>query len=674
MIAERNLTQAQTFPSSSLPHSLCPLIAVQEVWPHLYEEAYLSVVHEGSEYIAEATLRAWSEDEAIRRETLAGLPAAVLADEAARVRRARATRVSWWAQDVEDGYVYPAADASEGLPRSESVSSLDSALSLASAPEQQQLQQQLLGGAGAGASATVGSLLQHLVRGWAGADAARVRGELASAARSHAQGILADRARAAAAEAARAVAPHPQLEETRVVDGEDEEEGDHDGSTQSILAGGDITLSLGAELDSECAPSAWTGVTTTFSLGGDGAFELASSSSAPSGSESSISMADVLSDAMTSLNAVAREGGAPGDLPLPPGAAPDHHPALFPGCFADIDEEDDEEDPADSGRDGQMDSDDAAAAVLALARTRGPSPSSSLRGAPGSLVPRMAGLSGGERDAGGNLSLSTPRSRANSQGSAVGGPTHQAGLPTGCPFGGLHIALLPEPEGESEADSEQSAPSSSLASALGISSARHEDDERAVDSLAGLFGSSASITASDDSDNNRTSLAAAVGDAVASYASSCAPSSTSLVPTLVFDKATGEATMVTVALSGSSGSSPSLDSPGISPVSDDIHGPEAFAPLAEVCPAATAVPVPAQRPAAPAPASQPLYACAGIPIAARVGPFSPARMAIFGAPNAAVGAPGDGGLGRSPRQQAAAAGTVAAEIAPISRRLQLDDQ
>jgi hypothetical protein len=319
-------------PHSPLP-SHSPLLLpppVAEVSPHAYEALYLEEVRLGSQYIAEATAQAWATEAAMRDEAAARLSPSSRAREAARLRRREATGVSWWAQDVEEGHVFSsaadmAAAEGDGQAAGVVISSSSSAL--------------VCGSAGT----SLGSLLQRVVRGWAAADAARVEGVLragveaggapppAAAAPPRAATAVAsvvDAAPAVEAGGADDACSPQQLEVTRIVDDggagaasvdiDEEECGENSAATAGSVAD-TVSFSLaddgGLEIFSpssvaaigggDSAVAAFGGIDASITAaGGSGG---ASSLSADGGE---ITVAEVLSDAISSLNATARAAAA----------------------------------------------------------------------------------------------------------------------------------------------------------------------------------------------------------------------------------------------------------------------------------------------------------------------------------------------------------------------------
>ena len=636
-------------------------------------------------------------------EALEELPAQLREQEAARVSRAARLRLSWWDQAVDEGYVYP-----------------DAAPAAAAGDED-----------ALGAQQTVGSLLQGLVKQWAADECLRMDTLVRTAVDEHVRAAVAAKQQAAAAAAAAAAAvaaavaaaaaaqpsvDNAQLDVTQLVAGEE--------AAVDVRASLDVeheeaaVQPAGASAPAATEPSA-AASSTTFSLAADGGLDIfnlsacqaersdgaaaAATAAAPTAPPSAaaylpaaaLSMADVLSDAMTSLNAATRAAAADAaedaaiSSRLFARGGLDDFSALGGSAGVDDVEDEDDGEPLSGGCDDV--DDEAASAALALV-SRGAAAGALTRltldvkcGGAGAVNPGGAGV--------------TPRGVA-------------AESPGGCPFGGIHLALLPQATDGEEGDEEEAAatggaggrvslaatgaaaaaaaaPASkssafsmaALASSLGLDDvgASADADVRSVTSLAGLFGCPPGGAGADDAEGGPASASAAAGahpgrmslarvlEEAAAAGAAAAGAQRQRV--LVFDKLTGEASMVSVAINGSS-AGPSV-SPSL-PGSDDAHAPEAFAPLAELLPLHAGGGAGALPPA-------PLYAArAGgggssggppggvvVPIAARVGPFSPARVAAAAAAAVAVagGAAGTAAQHVSPRlthriPAAAAAATV----------------
>jgi hypothetical protein len=654
----------------------------------------------GSSFIEQATLEAWRAEASLINEALEELPAQLREQEAARVSRAARLRLSWWDQAVDEGYVYP-----------------DAAPAAAAGDED-----------ALGAQQTVGSLLQGLVKQWAADECLRVDTLVRTAVDEHVRAAVAAKQQAAAAAAvaaavAAAAAAQPsvdnaQLDVTQLVAGEE--------AAVDVRASLDVeheeatVQPAGAEAPAATEPSA-AASSTTFSLAADGGLDIfnlsacqaersdgaaaAATAAAPTAPPSAaaaylpaaaLSMADVLSDAMTSLNAATRaaaadvaEDAAISSRLFARGGLDDFSALGGSAGVDDVEDEDDGE-PLSGGCDDV--DDEAASAALALVS----------RGAGGGALTRLTldvkcGGAGAVNPGGAGV---TPRGVA-------------AESPGGCPFGGIHLALLPQATDGEEGDEEEAAatggaggrvslaatgaaaaaPASkssafsmaALASSLGLDDvgASADADVRSVTSLAGLFGCPPGGAGADDAEGGPASASAAAGahpgrmslarvleEAAAAGAAAAGAQRQSV---LVFDKLTGEASMVSVAINGSS-AGPSV-SPSL-PGSDDAHAPEAFAPLAELLPLHAGGGGGGGGGGAGALPPAPLYAArAGgggssggppggvvVPIAARVGPFSPARVAAAAAAAVAVagGAAGTAAQHVSPRliPAAAAAATV----------------
>ena len=641
-------------------------------------------------------------------EALEELPAQLREQEAARVSRAARLRLSWWDQAVDEGYVYP-----------------DAAPAAAAGDED-----------ALGAQQTVGSLLQGLVKQWAADECLRMDTLVRTAVDEHVRAAVAAKQQAAAAAAAAAAAvaaavaaaaaaqpsvDNAQLDVTQLVAGEE--------AAVDVRASLDVeheeaaVQPAGASAPAATEPSA-AASSTTFSLAADGGLDIfnlsacqaecsdgaaaAATAAAPTAPPSAaylpaaaLSMADVLSDAMTSLNAATRaaaadvaEDAAISSRLFARGGLDDFSALGGSAGVDDVEDEDDGE-PLSGGCDDV--DDEAASAALALVS----------RGAGGGALTRLTldvkcGGAGAVNPGGAGV---TPRGVA-------------AESPGGCPFGGIHLALLPQATDGEEGDEEEAAatggaggrvslaatgaaaaaaaaaaPASkssafsmaALASSLGLDDvgASADADVRSVTSLAGLFGCPPGGAGADDAEGGPASASAAAGahpgrmslarvleEAAAAGAAAAGAQRQSV---LVFDKLTGEASMVSVAINGSS-AGPSV-SPSL-PGSDDAHAPEAFAPLAELLPLHAGGGGGGGGGGAGALPPAPLYAArAGgggssggppggvvVPIAARVGPFSPARVAAAAAAAVAVagGAAGTAAQHVSPRliPAAAAAATV----------------
>ena len=511
-----------------------------------------------------------------------------------------------------------------------------------------------------------------------------------------------------------------QLEVTRIVGGGPDDAVDDDEVEEEAMSGsilGSLETSLGAIVEPATAPltspapvsarSSVTGISSssssssTFSLGQDGAFELFTQTSTQTGSDSArsisgttsasagpISVADVLSDAMQSLNASARDaarfttdasgsdsfldcsvtsdvsgsGGCIDDL-LP---VPEAERAFI---IATEDEGEEAEESAGAGDEGDV-ATEAALNFVRASAGRGSNAGISSASGPFSPVPKMV-LPPLEDDApvaavGGDIISTT-------NAAALEAPVTPRGVTDvslgGNPFGGICMQMLPSEgvdgaataaEGE-EAGGPESEAEAAAAGSIAASLGAETDDEAAAviggirplggGSLSELFarvslhGSDVIGATSAASGNSDVTIRAAIQDAV-SHGSPAA------VPTLVFDKETGEATMamVTIGVSASpyttaaagftSATAPSSDSPVLGPsalgsggamggagaLSDDIHSPDAFIPIQE----AIGHPLSLTSSAATASGgttdvSESQEACA-IPIPARVGPFSPVRQ------------------------------------------------